>query len=77
MILGAFISSSTAGLTAKYFGRKMSLWIACFGAFLSTAVMQATTQIGGLYAARLIIGLANGLFMTHAQLYIQVTGFWP
>ncbi|KAJ3578327.1 hypothetical protein NPX13_g2234 [Xylaria arbuscula] len=71
MILGAFISSSTAGFTAKYFGRKMSLWIACVGVFVSTAVMQATTQIGGLYAGRLIIGLANGLLMTHAQLYIQ------
>ncbi|KAJ8110487.1 hypothetical protein ONZ43_g5857 [Nemania bipapillata] len=71
MILGAFISSSTAGLTAKYFGRKMSLWIACVGVFVSTAVMQATTQIGGLYAGRLIIGLSNGLLMTHAQLYIQ------
>lgn len=71
MILGAFISSSTAGFTAKYFGRKMSLWIACVGVFVSTALMQATAQIGGLYAGRLIIGLANGLLMTHAQLYIQ------
>lgn len=71
MILGAFISSSTAGFTARHFGRKMSLWIACVGVFVATAVMQATTQIGGLYAGRLIIGLANGLLMTHAQLYIQ------
>ncbi|KAI0508901.1 MFS monosaccharide transporter-like protein [Xylaria bambusicola] len=71
MVLGAFISSSTAGFTAKYFGRKMSLWIACVGVFVSTALMQATTQIGGLYAGRLIIGLSNGLLMTHAQLYIQ------
>ncbi|KAI1299604.1 MFS monosaccharide transporter-like protein [Xylaria venustula] len=71
MILGAFISSSTAGFTAKFFGRKVSLWIACIGVFVSTAVMQATTQVGGLYAGRLIIGLANGLLMTHAQLYIQ------
>ncbi|KAI0967166.1 MFS monosaccharide transporter-like protein [Xylaria arbuscula] len=73
MILGAFISSSTAGFTAKYFGRKMSLWIACIGVFVSTAVMQATTQIGGLYTGRLIIGLSNGLLMTHAQLYIQAS----
>ncbi|KAI1173225.1 MFS monosaccharide transporter-like protein [Nemania sp. FL0916] len=71
MILGAFISSSTAGFTAKYFGRKVSLWIACIGVFISTAIMQATTAIGGLYAGRLIIGLSNGLLMTHAQLYIQ------
>ncbi|KAI0482082.1 MFS monosaccharide transporter-like protein [Xylariaceae sp. FL0804] len=71
MVLGAFVSSSSAGLTARYFGRKVSLWIACVGVFVSTALMQTTTSIGGLYAGRLIIGLANGLLMTHAQLYIQ------
>lgn len=73
MILGAFIASSTAGFTAVYFGRKMSLWIACILIFISTAIMQATTSIGALYAGRLIIGLGNGLLMTHAQLYIQET----
>ncbi|KAI0022614.1 MFS monosaccharide transporter-like protein [Xylariomycetidae sp. FL0641] len=71
MVLGAFISSSSAGFTAKYVGRKMSLWTACVGIFVSTALMQATTELGGLYAGRLIIGLANGLLMTHAQLFIQ------
>ncbi|KAI1329521.1 MFS monosaccharide transporter-like protein [Xylariaceae sp. FL0255] len=71
MILGAFISSCSAGFTAKYCGRKLSLWIACVGVFASTALMQATTKIGGLYAGRFIIGLANGLLLTHSQLYIQ------
>lgn len=71
MVLGAFISSSSSGFAAKYIGRKLCLWIACVGVFLSTAVMQTTTQIGGLYAGRLILGLANGLLMTHSQLYIQ------
>lgn len=69
MVLGAFVSSSSAGFTAKYVGRKLSLWIACIGVFASTALMQATTNIGGLYAGRLILGLANGLLMTHSQLY--------
>ncbi|KAK3620600.1 hypothetical protein LTR56_023313 [Elasticomyces elasticus] len=32
---------------------------------------MATTSIGGLYAGRCLIGLANGLFMTFSQLYIQ------
>lgn len=49
----------------------MSLWIACAMIFVSTAIMQTTDTIGGLYAGRLIIGLANGLLMTHSQLYIQ------
>ncbi|KAL1837867.1 hypothetical protein VTK73DRAFT_4530 [Phialemonium thermophilum] len=71
MILGAFIASSTAGFTAVFAGRKLSLWTACVLIFVSTAMMQATTSIGVLYAARLIIGLGNGLLMTHAQLYIH------
>ena len=59
MVLGSFISSSTAGLSALYIGRKVSLWIACVLVFVSTALMQATTSIGGLYAGRLILGLGN------------------
>lgn len=72
MVLGAFVSSSSAGLTSRWCGRRASLGAACIGVVASTALMQATTAIGGLYAGRLGIGLANGLLMTHAQLYIQV-----
>ena len=34
--------------------------------------MLGTTQLAGLYVGRLLIGLANGFFMTFSQLYIQV-----
>jgi MFS family permease len=71
MTLGAFISSSSAGFTAIWIGRRWSLWIACILAFISTALMQATTNIAGLYAGRLLNGLSNGLLMTHSQLYIH------
>jgi len=37
--------------------------------------MMTTTSIGGLYAGRLVIGLANGLYMTFSQLYLQVSSF--
>lgn len=33
--------------------------------------MMATTNVSGLYAGRFLIGLANGWYMTFAQLYIQ------
>lgn len=33
--------------------------------------MMTTENIGALYAGRLVIGLANGYFMTFAQLYLQ------
>ncbi len=70
MTLGAFITSATAGFGAAFYGRKISLWIACIISIVATVMMQVTTSIGVLYAARLIIGLANGLFMTYSQLYI-------
>ncbi|KAM7198323.1 general substrate transporter [Rhypophila sp. PSN 637] len=70
MTLGAFISSASAGLSAVIVGRRTSIWIACLFSILSTVMMQVTTGIGVLYAARLIIGLANGVFTTHSQLWI-------
>ena len=59
MILGSFISSATAGFSAMYIGRKVSLWLACICVCVGTAIMQATTSMGGLYAGRLILGLGN------------------
>ncbi|KAK1765381.1 general substrate transporter [Phialemonium atrogriseum] len=71
MTLGAFISSGTAGVIAGYLGRKSCLWVACAACIVSNVIMMATTDIGALYVGRLIIGLANGYFMTFSQLYIQ------
>jgi len=71
MTLGAFISSGTAGVTATWFGRRQCLWAACVLCAISNIIMMATTSIGALYVGRFLIGLANGYFMTFAQLYIQ------
>ncbi|KAH6662538.1 MFS transporter [Halenospora varia] len=71
MILGAFLSSSMAGPLAKFIGRKMSIWLACVICIASNVIMMTTDKIGGLYAGRLLIGIANGLLMTFSQLYIQ------
>jgi MFS family permease len=73
MTLGAFLGSSTAGFTAIKLGRKMCLWVACLLCVLSNVLMMATTNVGALYAGRLLIGVANGYFMTFSQLYIQET----
>lgn len=39
--------------------------------FIANIMMMTTNNIGALYAGRLIIGLANGYFMTFSQLYLQ------
>ncbi|KAK3315760.1 general substrate transporter [Apodospora peruviana] len=71
MTLGAFLSSSTAGPVAAVMGRKMTIWLASLLCIVSNVIMMATTNIAGLYVGRLLIGLANGMFMTFSQLYIQ------
>lgn len=71
MTLGAFISSSFAGPIATYVGRRGSIWAAALLCVIANTIMMATTNIGAIYVGRLVIGLANGLFMTFAQLYIQ------
>lgn len=71
MTLGAFVSSGTAGFVAAKLGRRLCLWLACLLCVVSNVIMMATTDIGALYAGRLLIGLANGYFMTFSQLYIQ------
>lgn len=49
----------------------MCLVAACITCFVANIMMMATENIGALYAGRLIIGLANGYFMTFSQLYLQ------
>ncbi|CAO2648349.1 Nn.00g076160.m01.CDS01 [Neocucurbitaria sp. VM-36] len=71
MTLGAFISSATAGVPSTRFGRRMCLVMACVTCFVANIIMMTTESIGALYAGRLIIGLANGYFMTFSQLYLQ------
>ena len=71
MMLGAFISSGTAGFVAAKLGRKSCLWIAALGCCVANIIMMATTNIEALYVGRFLIGLANGYFMTFSQLYIQ------
>ena len=73
MTLGAFISSSLAGFVAAKLGRRMCLWIACLLCAVANIIMMTTTHIAPLYVGRLLIGLANGYFMTFSQLYIQET----
>ncbi|ROV89389.1 hypothetical protein VSDG_08647 [Cytospora chrysosperma] len=71
MTLGAFLSSSSAGPVASFMGRKASIWSASVLCCVANVIMMASTNIGALYVGRLVIGLANGFYMTFSQLYIQ------
>lgn len=71
MTLGAVIASACVGLVASKLGRKACMWIACVLCMVSNVIMMATTNLAGLYAGRLLIGLSNGMMMTFSQLYLQ------
>jgi MFS family permease len=71
MTLGAVVASGFAGPLAWKLGRRDCLWMACVLCWVADIIMMASTSDGALYFARFLIGLANGLFMTFSQLYIQ------
>ncbi|KAF2092643.1 MFS transporter [Rhizodiscina lignyota] len=71
MTIGTFVSSLLVGPFSSKFGRKAGLWTASILNAVATAVMLGTTSIGALYAARLILGISVGWFLTFSQLYVH------
>lgn len=69
LTLGSFVSSLVAGYAAIYIGRRHALWIACVISAVACAIQIATTSKGVLYFGRLLLGLANGFFVTFSNVY--------
>lgn len=69
LTLGSFISSLVAGVFSAYLGRKQALWLACGLNAIGVAIQMATTSKGVLYLGRLVLGLANGFFVTFSNVY--------
>lgn len=69
MTLGSFLSSLVAGFFSAYLGRKQALWLACGLNAIAVAIQIATTSKGVLYLGRLLLGLANGFFVTFSNVY--------
>lgn len=73
MMIGGLVSCLLTGPIAAvaFLGRKETLWIASFLFIVANVIMMATSSIGGLYVGRLLLGVANGLYVTFSQLYVQ------
>lgn len=71
MTIGTFVGSLLVGPFSTYLGRKPGLWSATILNFIATSVMLGTTSVGALYAARLILGISVGWFLTFSQLYVH------
>ncbi|KAL1976197.1 hypothetical protein VTN31DRAFT_2479 [Thermomyces dupontii] len=69
LTLGSFLSSLVAGVFSTYFGRRPALWLACLLNAVACAIQIATTDKGVLYLGRLLIGFANGFFVTFSNVY--------
>lgn len=69
LTLGSFLSSLAAGPFSAYLGRKPALWLACAINAVSCAIQLGTTNTDVLYLGRLLMGLANGFFVTFSNIY--------
>ncbi|RDL39919.1 uncharacterized protein BP5553_04259 [Venustampulla echinocandica] len=69
--IGTFVGSLLVGPISSRFGRKHGLWAASILNAIAAIIMISTTNLGAMYAARLILGVAVGWFFTFAQMYIH------
>jgi len=77
LVLGNIVSSALSGVVSHYIGRRASIWVGCAFLNLGTALMMVVNTIGGMYAARFLVGVAHGLLYTFFNLYLQVCSHFP
>lgn len=77
LVLGNILSSALSGVVSHYIGRRASIWVGCVFLNLATALMMVVNTIGGMYAARFLVGVAQGLLYTFFNLYLQVRSPLP
>jgi len=70
MVIGGVGGSLIQGPMSSYVGRRRSLQLACIVCIVAGAIMISTTSVGALYVGRIVLGVANGIFITTAQMYI-------
>ncbi|EMR68135.1 putative general substrate transporter protein [Eutypa lata UCREL1] len=69
LTLGAFVSSLVAGAFARFFGRRIALWLACILNVVACAIQIGTDNKIAVYIGRFILGLANGFLVTFSNIY--------
>jgi MFS family permease len=71
-MVGVVVAGALSGVISHYMGRRASIWLGCVFINLGTALMMVVDTIGGLYAARFLVGISVGLLFTFFNLYLQV-----
>ncbi|KAK2770679.1 hypothetical protein FQN53_005390 [Emmonsiellopsis sp. PD_33] len=67
--VGTIVGVLLTGPFARYFGRRPAIWTASLVSAIAAGVQVGTTSLAGLYAGRILIGAANGFFITFANTY--------
>ncbi|KAH8647097.1 general substrate transporter [Ilyonectria robusta] len=69
LTLGSFVSSLLAGAFSMFLGRRPALWLACILNAAACIIQIMSTSANVLYIGRLLLGFANGFFVTHSNVY--------
>lgn len=77
LVLGNILSSAFSGVVSHYIGRRASIWVGCAFLNLATILTMVVNTIGGAYAARFLVGVAQGFLYTFFNLYLQVRSRIP
>jgi MFS family permease len=71
MTLGALIGALVTGFVGAHLSRRHALIISSVLLIVALAIMVEVTSFGGLYAARILCGLANGALLNFSMVFLQ------
>lgn len=71
MNVGGFLSAIVMYASHTRLSRRVGLWLGCFFGILSISLMIGLTNLGGLYAGRLLLGMSNGFFVPCTVTYMS------
>lgn len=69
--VGIFVGAILCGVLTTVVHRKGALWIGCIGQIIGTTAHILVTNLAGLYASRVLIGISEGFFLVAVQLYMH------
>ena len=69
LTVGSVVGAMFAGPVGARLGRKACLWLACVVCFVAISIQIGTSNLGGLYAGRIILGLSNAFLITFSNVY--------
>ncbi|KZO98335.1 MFS general substrate transporter [Calocera viscosa TUFC12733] len=69
--LGLIIASAIMGPFSRYLGRKAGFIVASVLSLIAITIQELVTSQGPIYFARLLLGIANGMYVNLVVLYVS------